>query len=186
MPWWSASLPICSACKSGFTSTLDRTLQPRSSLRKTNFYPSFPPSSTKKLVPHEGEMQMSPLSKESTNQIWRVWIHIHRISLSRGLHSYLLVPMCNTTQQPQICHSPRLLAPPPTQRIPVWSSSYIGEFDLLASLEIITNYLHGIKSRNNLYSSSFPLLHLRKTLHKIQATHSSRINLFSMYYVYLP
>jgi len=37
-----------------------------------------------------------------------------------------------------------------------------------------------------LHSASFPLLHLWKILHKFEATLSGQINLFSMYYVYLP
>ena len=53
----------------------------------------------------------------------------------------------------------------------------IGGFDL-SIWEHITNSLHGIKLRNNLHSSSFPLHHLWKILHKFQATLYKSISLF--------
>ena len=61
-------------------------------------------------------------------------------------------------------------------------------FDLLTSLgrKKTINKSHGIKLRNNLHSSSFPLLHLWKILHnRFQATFSSQIDLCSPWLRYL-
>ena len=53
---------------------------------------------------------------------------------------------------------------------------------MLPCWENVISYMHGIK----LAFSLFPLLHLCKILHKIQATHSGRYNLFSSIpYIYL-
>ena len=51
-PWCSTSLTICSACKSGLSSTFEGTLQLRGFLRKTIFHPLFPPSSTNFFATH--------------------------------------------------------------------------------------------------------------------------------------
>ena len=58
------SLPICRLCISSILSTFDDTLELRGSHCKIIFHPLSSLTFTKKkLVAHEGEMQLSPLNK---------------------------------------------------------------------------------------------------------------------------
>ena len=68
-PVCSSSLPNYRLWNSGLLYTSADILEPRGSLHKIIFHPSFSRSSAKKLDVHEGEMQMSPLNKESIDQI---------------------------------------------------------------------------------------------------------------------